>query len=271
MTELVYQGSNGKGLTDSLRVAVKFEKEHKHVIASIRDILNSAENSAVLSMFVESSYIASNGKENIMFIMNEDGFALLAMGFTGAKALNFKIEFINAFNQMKEKLIELSNFNLPQTYSDALRLAADQAEQIERQQLKISEQSEQIGLQKLQAAKDAPLILFSKSVETSKDSCLIGELAKILKQNGIDNMGEKRLFEWLRGKGYLGTKGEYYNIPTQRSMEMKLFEIKKTTIENPNGKIIVRSTSKVTGKGQIYFLNKFRKEQIENDLFNNYN
>lgn len=106
------------------------------------------------------------------------------------------------------------------------------------------------------AKEQAPKVLFANAVETSKQSCLIGELAKVLKQNGVA-IGQNRLFEWLRRKGYLCSKGEMYNTPTQRAMEMKLFEVKKTTINKPDGSVLVSSTVKVTGKGQIYFTNKF--------------
>lgn len=104
-----------------------------------------------------------------------------------------------------------------------------------------------------------PKVLFAEAVETSKRSCLIGELAKILKQNGVE-IGANRLFKWLRENGYLCRHGESYNQPTQKSMEMKLFEIKKTTINKPDGTILVTTTTKVTGKGQIYFVNKFVEE-----------
>jgi anti-repressor protein len=102
----------------------------------------------------------------------------------------------------------------------------------------------------------APKALFADAVATSKRSCLIAELAKILQQNGI-NIGQNRLFTWMRENNYLGTKGEYYNQPTQRSMELGLFEIKKTTIMKKDGTVLVTSTTKTTGKGQIYFINKF--------------
>lgn len=102
----------------------------------------------------------------------------------------------------------------------------------------------------------APKALFADAVATSSQSCLIGELAKILKQNGIE-IGQNRLFAWLRSNGYLGRVGEYYNIPTQRYIEMGLFEIKKQAIHKPGGDVIVNTTPKVTGKGQIYFVNKF--------------
>lgn len=109
--------------------------------------------------------------------------------------------------------------------------------------------------QKVQDQK--PKVLFAEAVETSKSSILIGELAKILKQNGV-SIGQKRLFDWLRDNGYLIKRlGDEYNNPTQKSMELRLFEIKKSTINNPDGSVRVTKTPKVTGKGQVYFINKF--------------
>lgn len=84
----------------------------------------------------------------------------------------------------------------------------------------------------------------------------MAELAKILRQNGVD-MGQNRLYRWLRDNGYLCKSGLYYNQPTQSAMEMGLFELKQTTITTPNGEIIVKTTTKVSGKGQIYFIDKF--------------
>lgn len=108
-----------------------------------------------------------------------------------------------------------------------------------------------------------PKVLFAESVEVAKTSILIGELAKLLKQNGI-NIGQNRLFEWLRQNGYLIKRnGTDYNMPTQRSMDMGLFEIKETTINNPDGSIKISKTPKVTGKGQVYFINLFlNKEEL---------
>lgn len=105
-----------------------------------------------------------------------------------------------------------------------------------------------------------PGATFAKAVETSKHSILIGELAKIIRQNGVE-IGQNRLFEVLREKGYLCKKGEMYNQPTQKALDMNLFEIKKTVIQKPSGETIVTTTTKVTGKGQIYFVNKFLHEQ----------
>lgn len=107
---------------------------------------------------------------------------------------------------------------------------------------------------------DRPKVLFAEALETSGNSILIGELAKILKQNGI-NIGQNRLFERLRQEGYLmKTKDERWNDPTQKAMELGLFEIKKRTINNPDGSVRVVKTTKVTAKGQIYFINKYKSE-----------
>ncbi|MBS4534972.1 phage antirepressor [Clostridium sp. D2Q-14] len=107
-----------------------------------------------------------------------------------------------------------------------------------------------------------PKILFADAVTTSKTSILVGELAKILKQNGI-NTGQNRLFEWLRNNGYLiKRKGTDYNMPTQKAMDLGLFEVKKTSITHSDGHISVSKTSKVTGKGQVYFINKFKEKQV---------
>lgn len=104
---------------------------------------------------------------------------------------------------------------------------------------------------------DKPKVLFADSVEAAKTSILIGELAKLLKQNGI-NIGQNRLFQWLRQNGYLiRRQGSDYNMPTQRAMEMGLFEVKETTITHSDGHIHVSKTPKVTGKGQVYFVNLF--------------
>lgn len=108
---------------------------------------------------------------------------------------------------------------------------------------------------------DTPKVIFAMAVTESKRPCLVAELAKIICQNGME-IGQNRLFKWLRKKGYLGTKGEYYNQPMQHYVEAGLFEIKKRTITKPNGDLITVSTPLVTGKGQVYLVNKFLKEYV---------
>lgn len=108
---------------------------------------------------------------------------------------------------------------------------------------------------------DAPKVLFADAVSTSQRSCLIAELAKILQQNSV-NIGQNRLFSWMRDNGYLCQKGDYYNQPTRKSMKLGLFELKKTSITKPDGSVLVTTTTKVTGKGQIYFVNKFLGKDV---------
>lgn len=121
---------------------------------------------------------------------------------------------------------------------------------IESNKKKIVEQQLIIEAQK-------PKVLFADAIQASETTILIGEFAKILKQNGVD-IGQKRLFEWLRENGYLiKRKGSDYNSPTQKSMELGLFEIKETPIHHNSGEISISRTSKITGKGQAYFINKF--------------
>jgi Rha family phage regulatory protein len=103
INELVFVGHDGQAVTNSVKVAEKFGKEHKHVLESIRKLM-TAENSAVLQMFEESTYINEQNKTQPMYLMNRDGFTLLAMGFTGTKAMEFKIDYINAFNKMESKI-----------------------------------------------------------------------------------------------------------------------------------------------------------------------
>ncbi len=103
---------------------------------------------------------------------------------------------------------------------------------------------------------DKPKVLFANAVETADTSILVGDLAKLIKQNGVD-IGQKRLFDWLRRKGYLIKSGNSRNMPTQKSMDLKLFEVKERTISNPDGSVRITKTTKVTGKGQQYFINKF--------------
>lgn len=243
MKQLVIRSEKNTPVTTSLLVAEKFGKNHRHVLEAIDALVKGvAEKSA--DLFQESAYVhPQNLQRYRMYIMNRDGFSLLVMGFTGSRALQFKLDYIDAFNKM-EKAIK-SSFNLPQTYADALRQLAEKVEESEKQKKIIAEQ--------------APKALFADAVATSNKSCLVGELAKILRQNGV-KIGQNRLFEWLRKNGYLCQSGERYNQPTQVAMDLRLMELKKTTINKPDGTVLVTTTTKVTGKGQIYFVNKFLKE-----------
>ena len=121
----------------------------------------------------------------------------------------------------------------------------------------IEDYAKKIEVLENKVKEDKPKVIFADAVATSQSSILIGDLAKLIKQNGVDT-GQKRLFNYLRENGFLiKQKGESYNMPTQKSMDMGLFEIKERTVLNPDGSIRISKTPKVTGKGQQYFINVF--------------
>ncbi len=136
------------------------------------------------------------------------------------------------------------------------------------------ETPEQVMARALLIAKDAleakdkqitelkPKALFADAVATSKQSILIGELAKVLKGNGVEGMGQNRLFAWMRDHGYLMKRGGHKNMPTQKAMELGLFEVKETSVTHSDGHVTISMTPKVTGKGQQYFVNKFLGEEV---------
>lgn len=122
----------------------------------------------------------------------------------------------------------------------------------------LQQAAEQLKQKDIQIERMKPKALFADAVASSKNSILIGELAKLIKANGHD-IGQNKLFSWMRENGYLMKSGEAYNQPTQKSMELGLMKIKKSIINNPDGSTITTATTKITGKGQIYFVNKFCK------------
>ena len=247
LQQVVYKTEKGTPVTDSIKVAEVFGKMHKNVLKSIRNILGSAQNLAHKTWFHQVTYIDAQGKTQPMFLMNRDGFSLLAMSLTGERALQFKVGFIQQFDMMEQALKEIAPTvqatpAIPQTFAQALRLAAEQAETIEAQQKQLAEQ--------------APKVNFAKALEIAGESILIGQLAKLMRQNGVDT-GEIRLYQWMRDNGFLHKCGSEYNDPTQRALEMGLFEVRTGTRYHPHtGEPIQTRTTLVTIKGQQYFINK---------------
>lgn len=253
MKELVFRSEKGNPVTTSLLVAEKFEKEHKHVLDAIRNLV--AENSAASSLFFESQY-ENRGKYYPMFIMSRDGFSLLVMGFTGKQALQFKLDFIDAFNKM-EQVIKTGGFQIPTTFKEALLLAAEQQDVIEAQGRLLEAQK--------------PAVTFMNAVTGANTNILIRDMAKLLSQNGV-NIGEIRLYDWMVKNKYLirstrwsNKKQRYENdyTPTQKAAELKVFFVTEQVITIGESSFI-KHTVKVTGKGQIYFVKKF----LENEKYN---
>ena len=197
-----------------------------------------------------TSQIAIAGQNRNIIIINESGLYSLVLSSKLPGAKQFK-RWITS--EVIPSIRKHGGYLTPDKLEEVL-LKPDTLIQL-AQNLK-AEQEKRMALE-VKMEEQKPKVLFAESVEAAKTSILIGELAKLLKQNGI-NIGQNRLFEWLRNNGYLiRRQGSDYNMPTQRAMEMGLFEIKETTITHSDGHIHVSKTPKVTGKGQVYFVNLF--------------
>lgn len=220
----------------SLQIAEITGMRHADVMRAIRN-MEGAWVKINQRNFALVEYRDAKGEMRPMFALTKTECLYVATKFNDEARAKLVIRW-----EELERERQAGGFRVPQNLAEALRLAADQVERAEAQQRQI------------EAMK--PKAFFADAVATSDRSCLVAELAKILQQNGV-NIGQNRLFAWLREHGYLGTRGEYYNQPTQRAMGMGLFEIKKTSITKPDGSVLVSSTTKVTGRGQVYFVNKF--------------
>ncbi|MFR2982574.1 MAG: Rha family transcriptional regulator [Faecalibacterium sp.] len=209
MDDIILSTQNGEPVASSRDVAKRFGKEHKHVLAAIRQLL-VAENSAT-KLFHETEF-EYRGQKFPEYLMNRDGFSLLAMGFTGKEAVQWKLKYIEAFNQMEKQLAQRPQLSRAELMAQALIAAHDELEHKDAQ-----------------IAELTPKGIFADAVSASKKSILVGELAKLLCQNGVQ-IGQNRLFSWMREHGYLirDPKRSDYNMPTQRAVEMCLFEIKET-------------------------------------------
>lgn len=251
MNELVFNNHKGESITTSLIVAEVFGKEHKNVL---RDIENLSCSKEFRSLNFEHTPYEHPQNHQIYhcFQMTKDGFSFLVMGYTGERAGEFKEKFINEFNK-REALLKNDDYIMVR----AFEIQQNRIKSLEAQ-ARLLEACNVENVRQIEEMK--PKALFADCVTASTQSILIGELAKILKQNGIE-IGQNRLFQWLRDKGYLLSKGEYYNRPSQRAMELQLFEIEEWTGKRPNGDSITNVTVKVTGKGQLYFVNKFLPNQ----------
>ena len=235
--------TNGELVVSSKQVAESFGKEHSKVVRSIEGIAKSGDTK---NMFHKAFKVnKQNGQEYKEYLMNRDGFSLLVMGFTGKEALEWKIKYIQAFNEMEKKL------SRPQ-----LTPVEQMAQGLLAAQQLLDEKKKQVELLEATIESQKPKVLFADAVSASKTSILIGDLAKLIRQNGVE-VGQKRLFEWLRNNGWLMKSGNSKNMPTQRGMEMKLFEVKEGSYVDSNGVNVVTKTTKVTGKGQQYFVNVF--------------
>ena len=238
-------------MVGSRDVAEMVGKEHKHLLRDIKgycEILTQSKF-GLSDFFIQDYYKDSTGRVLPCYLLTRKGCDMVANKMTGEKGVLFTATYVTKFEEMEKSL------------KTAIKDSYMIADPIERAKAWIVE-AEQTKTLTLQLEAQHPKVIFADSVAVSNTAILIGELAKIIKGNGV-NIGEKRFFEWLRNNKYLiSRKGTDYNAPTQKSMELNLFKVKETVITHSDGHISINKTTKVTGKGQIYFVNKFKTELV---------
>ena len=227
---------------------VKINNDIYFVGKDVADALGYVDTNKAVSMHVDDEDKKLNDKTSPSFgqrgatLINESGLYSLVLSSKLESAKRFK-RWITADVLPALRRTGSYSLNIPQTLPEALRAYADEVEQHNRTRALVEAQR--------------PKVLFADAVSTSDTDILVGDLAKLLNQNGY-TVGQNRLFEQLRNEGFLiSRKGNSYNMPTQRAMEMGLFRIKETAITHSDGRVSLNKTPKVTGKGQQYFINRF--------------
>ena len=237
---------NNRPVVSSRKVAEIFEKEHRRVLQDIREL--SCGDDFRLHNFVQSSYINSQDKEQPEYLMTRDGFTLLAMGFTGAKAMQWKIKYIEAFNKMEAEL--RNPFSIPKTLPEALRLAAS----LEEKRLVLEAKIEH----------DAPHTNLGKTITASHDCITVAEFVPIMKQAGIKygydgkRLWQNNLYDMLRKDGFLLTRPK--NMPSADARDEKIFFVEEKTNYNAYGDVHINKQTLITGKGQTKLLDYYRKK-----------
>ena len=236
--------SLGQKYLDSREVAEMVGKEHNKLLRDIRVYITQLDASKVghTDFFTESQYTDKSNRQKPCYLVTKKGCEFIAHKLTGVKGTEFTAKYINRFHEMEDTI----KTQLPQG-NDLIALAVIEAQKM------IAERDKQIERMK-------PKEIFADAVSASETSILVGDLAKLISQNGY-KIGQKRLFEWLRTNNFLIKSGSSRNMPQQRFVEQGLFEIKESNIQNPDGSVRITRTTKVTGKGQIYFVNKFMKSE----------
>ena len=245
---------DGKVLADSRKVAEMIGKRHDNLVRDIDGYVDVISENPKLGndhqtsilraddFFIAGNYTSGTGKSYKCYKLTKQGCEMVANKLTGKKGIFFTATYVQQFNNMENELSRPhDSYMIADPVERALKWAEE--EKIRQEQAKLIEEAK-------------PKALFADAVASSSTSILIRDLAKVLHQNGI-KIGQNRMFDWLRDHGYLIKRGSDKNMPTQRAMELKLFHIKEGTYIDSNGNNITTKTPKVTGKGQIYFVNKF--------------
>ncbi|WP_416144945.1 phage antirepressor [Planococcus koreensis] len=238
---------------------VRKEQDIFFIAKDVCEVLDHSDVSVAVSRLDDDEKLTQtmfvSGQNRKVWLVNESGLYSLILTSRKPEAKKFK-RWVT--QEVLPSIRKHGTYMTPDTIEKVLAdpdTIIQIATQLKEERLK-RQQAE------LMVQEQKPKVLFADSVEASKSSILIRELAVLLKQNGI-NTGERRLYEWMRDNGYLVRRhGSDRNTPTQRSMNLGLFEIKETPINHNSGLITVNKTTKVTGKGQVYFINKFLSDQL---------
>nr|DAV67970.1 MAG TPA: repressor domain protein [Caudoviricetes sp.] len=230
---------------------LKINEEPYFVGKDVAKILGYKNTKDALAKHVEvedklGSQIATSGQRREMTVINESGLYSLILSSKMPNAKRFKhwvtSEVLPTIRKHGAYMTDQKAFDVVHNKNGLADLLQQAADQLKQKDIQIEEMK--------------PKALFADAVATSKNDILIGQLAKILKQNGY-NTGQNRLFKWLREHHYLCAKGIRYNQPTQKAMNLGLFKVRERTVNNPDGSTRITVTTKVTGKGQQYFINRF--------------
>lgn len=256
MNEINLQNSNGQVVVSSRDVAEKFGKRHTHILDTIKGYFNDLSTTEFSALFNLSEYKASNGKTNYEYLMNRDGFSLLAMGFTGKDALKWKLKYIEAFNKMEETikqgdyLSEEEKLKLQLFSKDSLEVVTAHNRLVELATAPLIAENEELK----------PKAAFHDTVHSSVNSISVGKFSGVLQKNEIfKKFGRNKLFQWLRDNDYLCVFGDLKNKPTQKALSGGYMDYDEYVTDNRHGKSITTYKPLVTGKGQIYFTEKLIK------------
>lgn len=249
MSEIALSSYNDEPVVSSRQVAKDFERRHNDVANTIRHLINLDTKNIVTKFFHESSF-EYRGRTFKEYLMNRDGFSLLVMGFTGEAAMEWKLKYIAAFNEMEKKLSQPKEMSRNELMARALIAAHEELEEKDNQIKELTYENKELK----------PKAEFADAITASDDAIPMAVFAKILCQNGIlidgRKPGQNILFENLRRTGYLcANKGKYWNTPQQCFVKMGFFKIDEGL--NPFGN--VRYTTRITPKGQNYFIRHFKR------------
>lgn len=265
MEQIVYKGEDGQALTTSMLVAEKFGKEHKYVLEAIRNLIKGCaeksafvDNQQITRMFVlievEQPMPVGGGMKKIpAYVMNRDGFTLLAMGFTGEKALAFKLEYIKAFNAMEQQIKQ--SLGVPQTFSQALMLAAKQAEKIEEQQKTIQESAKEIVALSNKVTEMQPKVSYYDKILASKATLTVTQVAQDY------GMSAKAFNVMLRNFG-IQRKVNGQWVLYRQHLQNGYVHSKSIDIIRHDGQHETKNNTEWTQKGRLFLYEELKRHDV---------